>query len=407
MQVEKHQDISVNLCRFFLKNIGLWTAEDLAEERKRKVMIAYTIWCTTLALVVTLRDLYFTWIYNGDILYVLTNCLSAATACGKVYILLLHKVEFIDLIVYMREKFWNSSYDLEEREILDNSRKTCIFFVSSVTTIGMCVMLSYIATPFVTSRASNESERMLIFNMWLNIPISVPPNYELLLLLQVVTLYHIGICYFCVDNIFCMLAIHLTAQFRILQHRFTKLCDMDYEMSEKDQKLTLRNHTDRCYRKLNGYVRQHQALIEFSKKLENVYTMISFLQVLIFSVLICLFGYQILLADAPAARRTIFILLLIGAMFLLFMFTYSCGDVIEQSNGVAVGAYSTLWAITSMNNSGKMLRKDLIMVIARSRQVCCLTANGFFPVSLETYTSILSTAVSYFTLIKSHIEDVT
>ncbi|CAL7937522.1 unnamed protein product [Xylocopa violacea] len=407
MQIEEHQDISVNLCRFFLKNVGLWTAEDLAEERKRKVMIAYTLWCTGLALVVTLRDLYFTWIHNGDILYVLTNCLSVVTASGKVYLLLINKAKFINLIVYMRDKFWNSSYDLEEKEIFDNYRKTCVFFISSVTTVGICVMLSYVATPFFLSRASNESERMLIFNMWLSIPTSVPPNYELLLLLQIVTLYHIGVCYFCVDNIFCMLAIHLTAQFRILQHRFTKLCDVVYETSEKDPELMLRNHTDRCYRKFKGHIRQHQALIEFCKKLEDVYTMISFLQVLIFSVLICLFGYQILLADAPLARRTIFILLLIGAMFLLFMFTYSCGDVIQQSDDVAIGAYSTLWSITPMNKFGKMLRKDLIMVIARSRRFCCLTANGFFPVSLETYTSILSTAVSYFTLIKSHVEDIT
>ncbi|XP_043794000.1 odorant receptor 4-like [Apis laboriosa] len=92
-------------------------------------------------------------------------------------------------------------------------------------------------------------------------------------------------------------------------------------------------------------------------------------------------------------------------MSLLFMFTYSCDGVIEQSGNVAIGAYSALWTIMPMDKFGKMLRKDLIMVIERSRRVCCLTANGFFPVSLETYTTILSTAVSYFTLLRNNIEN--
>ena len=62
----------------------------------------------------------------------------------------------------------------------------------------------------------------------------------------------------------------------------------------------------------------------------------------------------------------------------------------EQSDNVAVGAYSALWTIMPMDKFGKMLRNDLIMVIERSRRVCCLTANGFFPVSLETYTTVIS-----------------
>ncbi|KOX69023.1 Odorant receptor Or2 [Melipona quadrifasciata] len=98
----------------------------------------------------------------------------------------------------------------------------------------------------------------------------------------------------------------------------------------------------------------------------------------------------ILSAAAPTARSAIFKFLLIGSMALLFMFTYGCDGVIEHSEKVALGAYSALWTIMPMNKSGRMLRNDLLLVIERSRRVCCLTANGFFPISLETYTKILS-----------------
>lgn len=70
------------------------------------------------------------------------------------------------------------------------------------------------------------------------------------------------------------------------------------------------------------------------------------------------------------------------------MFTYSCDVVIEQSENVTLGAYSAQWTVMPMNKSGRMIRNDLIMVVARSRRVCCLTAYGFFPVSLETYTKV-------------------
>ncbi|CAD1471809.1 unnamed protein product [Heterotrigona itama] len=205
---------------------------------------------------------------------------------------------------------------------------------------------------------------------------------------QIVVLCYVGVCYFCFDNIFCIMAIHLTGQFRILQYRFSEMCDIENRMSEKDEKSMQTRHVYRIYETFKKYVRQHQALINYCKELENVYTMITLGQVLVFSILICLFGYQVLLAKASAARRSIFVFLLIGAMSLLFMFTYSCDGVIEHSDNVATGSYSALWTIMPIDKYGKMLRNGTVMVIKRSRRVCCLTAYGFFPVSLETYTTV-------------------
>lgn len=112
---------------------------------------------------------------------------------------------------------------------------------------------------------------------------------------QIITLYYIGICYFCFDNVFCIMAIHLTGQFRILGYRFAKLCNIEHEMREKDTVLSKHVHT--CYEKFKEYVRYHQALINFYTKLENVYTMIILGQVIVFSALICLFCYQVLLVS--------------------------------------------------------------------------------------------------------------
>ncbi|XP_043793999.1 odorant receptor 4-like isoform X2 [Apis laboriosa] len=90
-----------------------------------------------------------------------------------------------------------------------------------------------------------------------------------------------------------------------------------------------------------------------------------------------------------------------GCMCQLLMFTYSCDCLMNDSMSVANAVYNSLWLYLPMDKYGKILRKDLMFVIMRSRSPCCLTACGFFPVSLETYTGILSTAVSYFTLLRN------
>ncbi|PBC27162.1 Odorant receptor Or2 [Apis cerana cerana] len=264
--------------------------------------------------------------------------------------------------VYMQQNFWNVNYDHREKKILDDCRKTCIFFISCVTTMAICAMICYIMIPFIAQSGSNESERMLPFNMWINLPVSKTPYYEITFFIQATCVYYVGVSYFCFDNIFCIMAIHLAGQFRILRYRFTKLCDMEYENSPA----ILSKQMHKFYEKFRKCVQHHQALINFYQNLENVYTMITFGQVL---------------ATISFARRFIFVFMLNGSMFLLFMVTYSCNGVIEHSDNVAIGAYSALWMIMPMDKFGKILRKDLIM--------------------------ILSTALSYFTLLSNHIENST
>lgn len=193
MQVEP--DVSVNLAAFFLKNIGLWISDDPAYERRRKVILVYTIWCIMLSSVVIGRDVYFTWFYDGvgiwllksrtnktifsilrenvsfhstvccahlcsqDILYVVTNALSMMMITVKICMIVIRKEEFINLIVYMQENFWNENYyDFREKEIFENCKRTCAFFVSLVTTIGICAILSYLATPLIGKLKYHQAE---------------------------------------------------------------------------------------------------------------------------------------------------------------------------------------------------------------------------------------------------------
>ncbi|XP_043512123.1 odorant receptor 13a-like [Frieseomelitta varia] len=160
------------------------------------------------------------------------------------------------------------------------------------------------------------------------------------------------------------------------------------------------------YKKFRVHVQQHQALIEFCTKLEEVFNFLVLGQMSLFSLLICLDGYLILMDDAPRSRRFTFLFHITGCMCQLLMFTYSCDCLIHDSMNVANAAYKSLWSLLPMDEHGKMLRRDLILVILRSRTPCCLTACGFFIVSLETYTGVLSTTVPSYSILKHYLKSV-
>nr|XP_003704157.1 PREDICTED: odorant receptor 13a-like [Megachile rotundata] len=402
MQGDKYTDLSITLSTFCMKYVGLWTAKDYAQERRRKLGIAYSIYAVCLALFFEIRDLCFSWGDLNATLYVLCNLLSVSLTAFKVHVLVLYRTELAELIVYMQDHFWHCKYDEREKAILANCRKTCVFFTISVTCIGECAVVAYIVTPIVASLGSNSTVRLHPFNMWYTTVLETP-YFEFFFVVQVFILFHVGVCYFCFDNMFSIFSLHIATQFRILQYRFEIMCQIYEESDPANEKISPTNYAFEVYQKFKVYVQQHQALINYSKLLERVFTLITFGQVMVFSVLICLFGYQILLADSTPARRSVFICLTVGSTSLLFMFTYSCHGLMEQSDLLADAMYSTMWTRIPMNKYGKMLRNDLMMVILRARRTCCITANGFFPVSLETFTTIFSTAASYFTLLRNSV----
>ena len=84
-----------------------------------------------------------------DILYVTTNILTVTMGLIKICIIMTHKEEFINLIVYVQQHFWNVKYDFREKEILNNCKKTCTFFVCSVTIMGACAIVAYLTTPVI------------------------------------------------------------------------------------------------------------------------------------------------------------------------------------------------------------------------------------------------------------------
>lgn len=98
---------------------------------------------------------------------------------------------------------------------------------------------------------------------------------------------------------------------------------------------------------------------------------------------------RLLQMETHPSRKFSLVLNFAGTLGQLLMFTYSCDDLIRQSFDVGNAIFAGPWANLPMDKIGSNVRKNLIFIIIRSNKFCFLTAGGFFPVSLETCTSVI------------------
>ncbi|CAK9796325.1 Odorant receptor 13a [Anthophora plagiata] len=401
MDLVQSKDISILWSFFLMKIVGLWLAADEAEQRRRNLALIYTLNAIFIATCIAIRDIYYSWGNVSDCIYVGCNILYLAIVFFKITVLYTHRVEFFSLVRFTQEKFWHFNYNTQEKLILSECKRICTIFIVALSfcTQGTCA--GYVVTPILENVGRNQSERILPFNMWIDFPTGSSPYYEVLFIIQTLCVYHVGICYICFDNILSLVNLHVATQFRILQYRFTNLSKIIEKRTHyRELDGDYEKFADACQVELKSCVQYHQALTDYCKKLENIFTLIVLGQVLFLAMIICLVGYQLFLTDSPPSRNVGLVLNLVGTLCQLFMFTYSCDGLIRQSVNVGRAIFAGPWAALPMDKTGKNLRRIVIMVSMRSDRCCCLTASGFFPVSLETYTGVLSTAMSYFTLLR-------
>ncbi|KAG6803717.1 odorant receptor 30a isoform X1 [Apis mellifera caucasica] len=399
MHATPYSDVSIVVSQFLLKLTGVWMTVNDGEKRRRRIAMAYTFVIQVYGLYLNIGDIYHSWDDLSHCIFLTCNTLCIVLTMFKFSILFIRRTEFKNLILFARKNFWHLDYDRHETILFTKCRKFCTLWTLTVFSFTQASLTFYIITPICANIGKNKSERILPFKMWVDFPLSETPYYEIMFVIQLLTVQQIGIAYTCNDNFLCVLNMHVVCQFRILQHRLTKLWSIIDERADKF------NYASKCYEALKECIRQHQSLIEFCDKLEHVYTLPIFGHVVVFSLLMCFDTYEIFLANVPVSMRLIFFFHMVGSFIHIIFFTYICGGLIEESSNIGLATYSGWWTVLPMDEAGRMLREDVKVMIMKSMRPCHLSAGGFFPVSLETSTALMSSTLSYFTLMRESSKD--
>ncbi|XP_046143016.1 odorant receptor 30a-like [Osmia bicornis bicornis] len=292
MTILPDDDVSIAFTSFFMKFIGFWFVNNRSEQVLRNVALLYSISANFYGIWILVTDLYYTRENFEACLFDTCNLLSLTVPLFKMLVILVHRNKFFYLIAYLQKNFLHADYDEYEASVLASCKRQCTFFICIFIFFTEITVISYIGTPIIANIGKNESERELPFGMWIDLPVTMTPYFEIFFIIEALCVYHIGLAYFCFDNILCILSLHLAGQFKILQYRLSSKYIVTHENNSENNCSKVLNDS---YGTFKGCIRQHQTLIAFCDQLEEVFSLILLVQVMAFSLLICLDGYQMLL----------------------------------------------------------------------------------------------------------------
>ncbi|XP_034178945.1 odorant receptor 49b-like isoform X1 [Osmia lignaria lignaria] len=389
-----YTDFSIASAKYLSKYTGIWLPKNIAEERQRKVTVLYMTVALLYGIYVNVMDIYHTWPDPSHCMFLILNATCISVTIIKMLILNAKRAEFADVLLYAQRHFWHNNYDSEEQLIFSICVKYCTRFVMFAFLALPIALFGYVITPIIVNHGGDKSERVLPFKMWVDWPLTETPYYELMFIFQVICIYLIGAAYICPDLFLCLFNLHAMCQFRILQYRMLNFWNVESKAIEGIM------YTEHCYEALKKCIQYHQMVIEFCEKLEHLYTMSILVHMAVLSLLMGFDCYEILVADVSPSMRIIFLFHMIGSLGYLCMLTYTCHHMMEESMNITTTIYLGFWSTLPMNKVGRSFRSIMKFIMIRSLKPCCLTAGGFFPVTMETFTTLLSSTFSYYTLMR-------
>ncbi|CAO1401053.1 unnamed protein product [Diamesa serratosioi] len=182
------------------------------------------------------------------------------------------------------------------------------------------------------------------------------------------------------DLLYCSILTLLCMEFDILKRNFEEMLVKDSKKSFEEMKKLVSVHID---------------LINCSTKMEDIFSVSLLINFIGSTMIICLVGFQ----TAAGIKTTDFIkfcLFLLTSLIQILLLCYYGEKLIESSGGVADGIYNANWT-----EGTPEFRKSIRLIILRAHKPQTLTTLKFSKVSLSSFTTILNTSYSYYTLLST------
>ncbi|XP_017765212.1 PREDICTED: odorant receptor 13a-like [Eufriesea mexicana] len=260
-----------------------------------------------------------------------------------------------------------------------------LFLISSTAQAGLNVSTPIAKPPL--SPTTDNRRRLPYFTV---IDIQETPWYEMAYVFQIVIMMNVTCTFVTIDTIgpmfiFVTCGYLETIRRRIESFRFFDQRSFAFSAAATTFELEYTKDLRTC-------VICHRLLLEFCQTIERFTNFIFLIQLLGSTYNISLIGFK-LFENSPDKIKYVTQLLLFMTQLLLCNWP---ADVLSsKSEDIASAAYSIPWYRYPYN--AKILTS---MLIIRSQRPVRLTAGKFVQLSLETFASMISAAVSFFTMIR-------
>ncbi|XP_017883486.1 odorant receptor 13a-like [Ceratina calcarata] len=327
---------------------------------------------------------------TADVIHLLDD-LDEATECAlictafclcvvRMTVYSLHQKDMLYVVNTMKDDWLSST--VEDRAIL--AEKTMFAFRLAkyfISTVAITIIM-FMTVPALEIYVLGASEKVLPFRGYFFINQTVSPVFECLYLFNVTAGGFGGSMIAGATSFNLIVIMHGSGKFAVLRKRLENLTGDDPESTSV----------------LRDYVIRHQRAIEYADALERIINVLALGQFIISTGLICFAGFQITSMMKDKGRLLKYSTFLNSAILELFMFSFSGDGLIDESEAVGDSAYASGWI-------GSRFAKSLQIMMLRSRSPSKITAAKFYSMSLQSFSSVLSTSFSYFTVLTATNDD--
>ncbi|EAT32646.1 AAEL015147-PA [Aedes aegypti] len=310
---------------------------------------------------------------------------------AKMYSLSYNRAILSWLIADFRVKWNAGELTDKDRSIRDGTLRPTVA-ITTVAALGNIIMVSAFnfqpVVEMIYGRVvTGEWVKLFPYVIWFPFNSTHGAIYYLVYLFEVYSGVIVAVGNVGFNCIFCLLTSHLSMQLKLLCSWIEDMVEVEDEKGVQSKK------------KLYRIVRYHQDLIRGRNALQSMFSTTLFLNFSASSVLMCMQLYLITTAGITLmVKFTLFMLCILMEIFIL---CYYGEEILANSSSIAAGAFNSNWYQSKVSQQNPRFGKNLIPIIQQGQRPMVLTAWKFWPITIRTFSAILQTSWSYFTLLKT------
>ncbi|XP_053999460.1 odorant receptor 4-like isoform X1 [Hylaeus anthracinus] len=389
---EKDINYTTEMCRWFLKPIGVWpfVYSRISKLEKVVLTILFVTWFTNLLFALLPPSRYI--LFEEKTLYIRLKLLGptsfSLSSTIKYCYLILKGRTFENCIVHI-EKDWKMVQNPIHRAIMLRN----VSISRSLSTLCAVFMYSaglafYTVMPFLSKGRvkGNQTVRPLIYPGYdAFFDTQSSPNYEIIYAIQCIygiMRYSITVGAFSLAVIFVT---HICGQIQIQIARLE-------EFAQRKEKI------DPSYKSLDIIIRDHAVILRFSKDVEEALREICLTQIAESTLIMCLLEYYLLKEweNSDAVAISTYVIYLISFTFNILIFCYIGEILSDQCSQMGPASYEIDWY-----NLPPKKACNLILVNTVALYPSKLTAGKIIELSLYTFGTVLQTSIVYLNLLRT------
>ncbi|KAG5668696.1 hypothetical protein PVAND_016625 [Polypedilum vanderplanki] len=219
------------------------------------------------------------------------------------------------------------------------------------------------------------------------LPFSIEFPFDATKNVYIYSLSMLYIFYFLIMNVLLMIGSDqllyglikvLTIEFEKLKFNFENLFDKNCEDFKRE---------------LKNLIRRHEKLLEISKEIQNIFSVLFTLNFFVSSFFICFVAFMCSITDA-IPELLFYFGFLIFTMLQIFFQCYYGQALIDSSENLNFGVYNCKWE----KIDDLKLKKDIVFLLSRTQKPAKFLILNFSMITIEQFQNVLSASYSYFTL---------